>query len=765
MLRHTLSEADADDETALARRLCATLQALAVRGDLTAGQVEEIGPLLGRLLSLRFGSDWDERARQIAPKEVRRRTFDAVRTFVAALACRGPVALVFEDLHWADALSLDLIGHLMETLASAPLLLVCVYRPEQAQAGESLLALAHQRCPDRCTALQLHELSLAQSGQLLASLLSIEQLPEQPRALILAKAQGNPFFLEEIVRAQIDGGLLFRQEDSWRAPAEIAALTAPETVQSVILSRVDRLPPEPKHLLQMAAVMGRFFQRRLLAALAPPGLDLEGTLAALSSLALIYQERSIPEVEYSFRHVLVQDAIYHALPSRRRAPLHQQVAEALETLYAGNLGPHIEQLAYHYGRSDAAEKAIEYLARAGEKAQVAYFNDEAISYYQRALARLDALTPPLSRSAGGRPSRSSQAGWTEADRWRLAALKGLGIVYWNVSNLAEAEVYLHRAIALAHKIKAPPLELAQLYGWLCKLLRWQSRLDDLILVALEGLAQLGDDTQSLEAAIFYGNLVDAYLLKGERVQYHAALGRMAQFLATLPYSDDLFYNYGYALIMHRDRNEIEEALKWLRFVEQGLRDGHNPLQTAWLHQWQTARYLEAIGDMRAAIAHNELGLERCRKLGDAKTLAWGLNHLAERYLPVGELAKAQAVDEESLVLHKRLGWEGDIMEGTHILAGIRYCQGAVADGIELIETALELARRTGFNFAARIPQDTAGPHAPGTGPARGGASPVPDRDGHGDPRRLGDALDHPSTGRPGSCLCRPGRVPGLLPGH
>jgi tetratricopeptide (TPR) repeat protein len=174
---------------------------------------------------------------------------------------------------------------------------------------------------------------------------------------------------------------------------------------------------------------------------------------------------------------------------------------------------------------------------------------------------------------------------------------------------------------------------------------------------------------------------------------------MAQFLATLPYSDDLFANYGYMVIMHRDRNEIEEALKWVRFVEQGLRDGHNPLLAAWLHTWQTPRYLEAIGDMRAAVAHTELGLERCRKLGDTKTLAWALNHLAERYVSVGELAKAQAADEESLLMHRRLDLEGEIMEGTHILAGIRYSQGAVADGIELIETALELARRTGFNYA------------------------------------------------------------------
>jgi DNA-binding SARP family transcriptional activator len=684
MLRHTLGEADDGDEPTLARHLCATLQALAMRGDLTAEQLEEIGPLLGRLLSLRFGNDWDDRARRVAPKQVRQRTFDAVRMFVAALARGGPVALIFEDLHWVDAVSLDLIGHLMAALASVPLLLVCVYRPEQALAGAPLLALAQQRCPNRCTALQLHELSLAQSRQLLASLLSIEQLPEQTRSLILDKAQGNPFFLEEIVRAQIDSGLLFRHEDSWRAQAEITALNTPETVQSVILSRVDRLPPELKHLLKTAAVMGRFFQRRLLAALAPPGLNLEEALAALSSLALIYQERSSPEVEYSFRHVLVQDAIYRALPGRRRASLHQQVAESLETSYGGNLGPHIEQLAHHYGRSNAAEKAIEYLVKAGEKAQAAYFNDEAVGYFQRALTRLDGL--------------ASADGWAEADTWRLAALKGLGIVYSNVSNLAEAEAYLHRAIALARKIGAPPLELAQLYGWFCRALRWQSRCDELIHLALEGLAQLGDDTQSLEAAILYGNLLEAYYYKDDRAQYHAIVQRLAQFLTTLPYSDDLFANYGYMLVMYRDRNEIEEVLKLMRFVEQGLRDGHNPANTAWMHMWQIPRYLEAIGDMRSAIAHNELGLARSRQLGDPKEVAWGLNHLAERCLSVGQLTRAREAAEESLVLHKRLGLAGEIMESTHILAGIGFCQGELGDATELIETALDLGQRTGFYY-------------------------------------------------------------------
>ena len=170
-------------------------------------------------------------------------------------------------------------------------------------------------------------------------------------------------------------------------------------------------------------------------------------------MALIYQERSIPEVEYSFRHVLVQDAIYQALPARRRAPLHRQVAEALERLHAGDLAAYVEQLAYHYDLGGPAEKAVEYLVRAGEKAQDASFNEEAISYYRRALARLDALAP---------------SAWSEADRWRLAALKGLGIVAWNTSNLAESEVHLRRADRAGARDRRAAAGTGSLYGWLCR---------------------------------------------------------------------------------------------------------------------------------------------------------------------------------------------------------------------------------------------------------------------------------------------------------
>jgi tetratricopeptide (TPR) repeat protein len=396
-------------------------------------------------------------------------------------------------------------------------------------------------------------------------------------------------------------------------------------------------------------VIGHSFQQCLLAVLAPPGFDLEDALVALSSSAFIRQERRGSDVGYSFRHVLVQEAIYQSLPVKRRAPMHQRTAEALETLHAGKLEPHIEQLAYHYDRSDAAQKAIEYLVRAGEKAQQAYANDEAINYFQRALVRLDVI--------------ASQPVWADEARWRLSALKGLGIVYWNISNLAEAEEYLHRAIAHAHRMGASSAEWAPLYGWLCRLLRWQSRLDDLILVGLEGLAQFGDDSHAPETAIYCSNVIEAYYLKDDRDHYHEMQRRLAELIPRLAYSDDLFTAYGYMALMHRDNNESEEALRWVRAVQERVQDGHDPLLAAWVPMWQVARYLEAVGDMRTALAQSEIGLERTRKIGDTKSLAWGLNHQAERYLAVGDLAQAQAVDEDSLVLHRELGLEGEIMEG------------------------------------------------------------------------------------------------------
>ena len=352
------------------------LQAFRDEGNLTTEQVDEIGPLLGNLLSVSFGDDWDERLRMADPGQVRHRTFAALRVFFGALARQQPTVLVLEDLHWADSLSIDLIGELLGLLANHPLLLLCVYRPGREYPSERLAAVAERRCRECYSELRLHALTAEESRQMLASLLTVEGLPAQARELIVAQGEGNPFFTEEIVRDLIDAGLLYRDGATWRARERIEIAHAPEGVQSVILSRVDRLPAGDKQVLQAASVLGRLYRPRVLARLISPDLSLEAALDRLAERDFVYLERTWPEEEYSFKHVLTQQAVYGTLLAGRKKQLHRQAAEAIEALYPDNLAEHYDALAHHYDRGDASEKAVEYLLKAGEKARLAYLNNE-----------------------------------------------------------------------------------------------------------------------------------------------------------------------------------------------------------------------------------------------------------------------------------------------------------------------------------------------------------------------------------------------------
>ncbi|MFN8495825.1 MAG: AAA family ATPase [Caldilineaceae bacterium] len=673
-LRHFLGEAANDDEQALAQRLVALLQTLAARGDLTAAQVEEIGPLLGHLLALRFGSDWDERLSRVEPAQMRSRMLNAVQTFIIALARGQPVVLICEDLHWADALSLDLLARLIKEIGQTRLLLVCVYRPEQAQAGEPLVALANQQDAAHCTQITLTELTASQSGQLLAALLAGEMLPAPTRDLILTTAQGNPFFLEEIVRALLDQGL----------PAVVGEVTTPETVQQVILSRVEHLPPIQKRLLQGAAVIGRLFRPRLLAATAPAELDLDRALAALTDEALIYEERTIPEREYSFRHVLVQDAVYHALPGRRRAKLHQQVAEGLERLYAGELEAYIEQLAYHYDRSGAKAmpKAVEFLARAGEKARRAYLNDAAIAYFERALARQAELP-------------ANAAGQT----WRLLAVTGLGHVYLTTTRFNEAERYFRQAIALAEALHVAPREQARLYGWLCRVLRSQSRIDEVVRACEAGLACLGDDQTAPEAANLYGNIADVYNVKGDRRKFREIMAQIVPFLPQAPCTGDTLMVYGHAVTLCLARKQIDEALRWLNLIEQGLQAGHELMPLAWMHMWVAAWIWEAIGDFKRSFTHYTIAIELCRQTGSDYELAWALGTVALHHYVSGDLTNAEAVIQQSYAYKEQVGAPGELMEDEDLMARLAYCRGELAVATAILEKTLERVQHSGFAFA------------------------------------------------------------------
>ncbi len=320
-------------------------------------QVDVMGPILGQLLSLHYRDDWDERLQNARPEQIRYQTFQALRDLFAALAQRQPLVLVLEDLHWADSLSLDLIGHLLDMLEDVPLLLLCDYRPEAALKQDRLAPLALRKCPAAYTEIRLRELTPEQSCNLVEALLHVEGLTPETKKRILDTCQGNPFFLEEIIHDLIEEDLLYHDGGVWQARREIEATSVPTRVQSVILARVDRLEPADKQVLQHASVLGRLFSPQVLATAMPQDADVDAAMAVLEERAFIYPEQTVPDVVYSFHHVLVQESVYRTIPGHRRAALHAGVGDALEQVYDNNLDEVVGQLAYHYDRSDAADKA------------------------------------------------------------------------------------------------------------------------------------------------------------------------------------------------------------------------------------------------------------------------------------------------------------------------------------------------------------------------------------------------------------------------
>jgi class 3 adenylate cyclase/tetratricopeptide (TPR) repeat protein len=384
LLRALLGWTVEDDEPRRVEKLGEVLQELVGAGALDEVRYREMVPVLADLLLVDLGPAWPTMPR-VSPEQTRQQTFLALRDLVLALARGRGFVLVLDDLHWADPLSLDVLSLLMDAITLEPLLLVCVYRPDPEHKVWHLAGQAARRCAGRYTEIRLRELTPDQSRRLVASLLGIEDPPATVADVILDKAQGNPFFVEEVVRALIDAGVVYRDGDRWRCRAVIDDMAVPASLQSVILSRVDRLQEDARRVLQSASVIGRVFRRRVLAQVSQRQSDIDRILWELEERALIYEGRVTPEPEYAFQHQLTQETVYRNLIRRQRETFHRQVAAAIEALYVDGLDEFYEQLAYHYERGGSTDQALAYLTLAADKAHKQNALQQAVGFYDRAI--------------------------------------------------------------------------------------------------------------------------------------------------------------------------------------------------------------------------------------------------------------------------------------------------------------------------------------------------------------------------------------------
>ncbi len=349
----------------------------------------QIYPYLGQLLSLPLEETAAAKVQGLDGETLKSATFQAIEVLCDCLAARQPVVIVGEDLHWGDPTSLALFERLLPLAHRAPLLLIAVIRPEYDHACWRF----HELAMDHAThvTLTLEPLNVEQSAELVAHLLRVEDLPPTLRDKILRHAEGNPFYVEEIIRSLLDMQAIVYNEATglWRAAHDVAAIELPDTLQGVLMARIDRLQQETKHILRLAAVIGRAFLYRVLAEIAREERTLDQHLGQLVQNQMIRERVRDPELEYIFKHQLTQEAAYNGLLIQERRIYHRQVAEAVERLFPERADELAGLLAHHWEQAGDVARALPTLQHAGQLAAAQFANLEAVDYFTRALA----LTP------------------------------------------------------------------------------------------------------------------------------------------------------------------------------------------------------------------------------------------------------------------------------------------------------------------------------------------------------------------------------------
>ena len=360
-------------------------------GLLPASQLSDVLPYLARFLSLKLDPEDEERLRRLSPHELAVELRRSYRTWIESLARQGPVVVAIEDIHWTDPSSRELIDELHELVERTPLLLLATTRIDPDSEGWKVRIRALSDYPHRTTELRLAPLDDGASRLLLRALPTTAKLTDVELDLILTRAEGNPLYLEELASAFASSGRA-RSDQTWALTVTVPRLLTP-TLDSLLLAKVDALPPRCRRLAQVGAVVGRSFPLRVLEHVAESD-DIEGDLAALLRADVIREHRRHPEPEYIFRHGLLWQACLSTLPPARRRELHGTVGTAFETLFAGSLDPHLEVIAYHFSRSRNLDKALDYLERAGERAASLDANQSAEELWRRALKVAQKLGAP-----------------------------------------------------------------------------------------------------------------------------------------------------------------------------------------------------------------------------------------------------------------------------------------------------------------------------------------------------------------------------------
>jgi tetratricopeptide (TPR) repeat protein len=620
-------------------------------------------PILFRLLALE--SDAETAPAISDPEQAKEMTFEALRLLILAESQVKPMVVVIENLQWIDSTSEEFISYIVESIANFPVFLILTYRVGYTPPFGSRSYLRQ---------ISLSRFSESECNKIIQAHIPKHNLPHDFFRLILDKAEGNPLYLEEILKSLMERNIIIKDATGYKLAKNIKDLEIPESIQEIVLSRVDRLKEPSKKTIQAASVIGREFTLKLLARQEELERQLKRYMKELKKLELVREKSLFPEIEYMFKHAVTKDVIYSSLLLKHRKKLHRKIAESIENLYGSNTDDYLEMLAFHYFHSDVLHKSIDYLLKAGEKAKAIYANAEAIQYFQKAL-------DVIAKHDGSRDQDKKGAHHNLADLYDLIgdypraihhyeaemkfasstlekteSLRKIGMIWEKRGDLAEALKFYTQALDLIN-LKKYPLEAGRIYmniGWLHNRNGDYDKAMDFCTRALEIFRQKKSD---YETALALDNLAVIHEFRGQWNQAKRCNKEGILLMEKLGDQRKLGSFYISLGLLNWKKGKLDKSKSYFQ---------------------KSIKLMEAIG--------NTLGIASCYL------------HLGKVYISESELDKAFAYLENSLNIFQKMGIKSKLCQNYAALAEACVKKDDVKTAKDYCQSAMKIAIEAPYPF-------------------------------------------------------------------
>ncbi|HNB50966.1 MAG TPA: adenylate/guanylate cyclase domain-containing protein [Anaerolineales bacterium] len=655
---------------------------------LAGERFEEIYPYLAAFLSLPLEEPYASLLRHLDAEGLRHQYFVTMRNWLEILSRQHPVVVVLTEVHWADQDALDLLRFCLPLCNQERILFVVVFRPERTMPVWHFKHFVETDYFHRLKTLELTPLTEAQSETLIQRMIGAG-LSAQTRAQILEKSNGNPYYLTELLQSLIERGLLRRDETGqWHTANDEIALYLPDSLKSLLLARIDYLSPDEKRVLQLAAVIGAIFWLNILEYLVKDGHDLMAQLAAMQRAQLITERGFLPDLgrEYAFNSALIREAAYESILSSLRGELHLSVANYLEkAIQEKALIPYHGIVAYHYRQAGNWQKDLFHTLLAAQVAQRVHANQEAIQAYTHALTLMGRVDEEI---------RATPNAMT--NEWKLEALQGLGQTHFGIGNVQEAEKHLRAAIALGRQTGFPAQQLTRLFYWLGEVLIWQNRFDEPIHLGEEGLALLGGNNESIEAALMNQLVAVGSSQLGDHDRFIDFTLRTAGFIQRLPYAEELRPAFAHIITLYAyTLKNVPEARRWLEVLRQKAEASHD-LRALGEYLEYSGGVSYQQGNLKEATALHEQAIEQFTQIGDVKHASRAWKSLGISLLQQGKLEPALACFERGLETAAVFANDADYAIGYWYRGQVLLCLGDFEKALVSFEKAKKMGKEVPY---------------------------------------------------------------------